>query len=79
MLAQAVERVDACMAKVLKRHKEGVVAIVAPEPLASLVRRSISHGELGDLWKAVGEHGRWEVLDGNPQPVAHDAPVASSQ
>jgi len=69
MLGQVAERVEAAMTKLLKRHKEGVVALVAPEPLASLVRRFVHHGELGDLWKAGAEHGRWEVLDVNPQAL----------
>ncbi len=69
MLSQAVERVEAALAKLLKRHKEGVIALVMPEPLASLVRRYVSHGELGDLWKATTEHGRWEVLEVNPQAL----------
>lgn len=70
MLEQAAERVEAAMAKLLKRHKDGVIAVVLPEPLASLARRFVTHGELGDLWKAAAEHGRWELLEVNPQPVA---------
>lgn len=73
MLSQAADRVEAAMAKLLKRHKEGVVALVVPEPLASLVRRCVNHGELGDLWKAAAEHGRWEVLDVNPQALVHSS------
>ena len=34
MLSHAQERVRTCMTKLLKRHKEGVVAMVASEPLA---------------------------------------------
>ena len=54
------------MVKLLKRHKEGVIGLVLPEPLLSLARRFITHGELGDLWKAPNGHGRFEVLDGGP-------------
>lgn len=63
MLGQAEQRIRAAVSKLLKRHREGVIGIVVPEPLASLVRRHISQGELGDLWKATAEHGRWEVLE----------------
>jgi broad specificity phosphatase PhoE len=62
MLSEADERVRAALAKLLKRHKEGVVALVVPEPLLSLVRRFVKHDELGDLWKATNGHGRFEVL-----------------
>jgi phosphoserine phosphatase len=66
MLSDAEERVRAAMTKLLRRHKEGVIAMVVPEPLASLVRQFIRHDELGDLWKALGGHGRWEILQVEP-------------
>lgn len=66
MIGEAAERVQAAVAKLLKRHKEGTIGIVVPEPLASLVRRYIGCGELGDLWKAAGEHGHWQVLEVRP-------------
>ena len=66
MLSQAQERVRAAMSKLLRRHKEGVIALVLPEPLASLVRHFIKQDELGDLWKAIGGHGCWEVLEVEP-------------
>lgn len=70
MLGQADERVEAAMTRLLKRHREGVIGIVAPEPLASLIRRWVTHGELGDLWKANTEHGHWELLEAGPRAVA---------
>jgi phosphoserine phosphatase len=74
MLSQADERVRTTVTKLLKKHKEGVLALVVSEPLASLVRRFLKHDELGDLWKAIGTHGCWEVVD----PVPADAvPVGS--
>ena len=70
MLGEADERVQAGLARLLKRHKDGLVALVAPEPLASLARRQLDHGELGDLWKAVAEQpGRWQLLEVNPETV----------
>jgi len=71
MLDEADRRVRATMAKVLKRHKEGVIGLVVPEPLASLVRRFVSRGEVGDLWKAFDDHGRWEVLEAEPTVLTH--------
>jgi broad specificity phosphatase PhoE len=67
MLCQADERVRAAVAKLLKRHKDGTIALVVPEPLLSLVRRFVTHGELGDLWKATNGHPRWEVLQVEPE------------
>ena len=73
MLGQADDRVRNAIVKLLKRRKEGVIGLVLPEPLLSLARRFITHGALGDLWKAPNGHGRVEVLD-----VASDEVLAGS-
>jgi broad specificity phosphatase PhoE len=69
MLSHAQERVRTAMTKLLKRHKEGVIGLVVPEPLASLVRRFFQHSELGNLWKVSNGHGHWEVLEIEPEEV----------
>ena len=69
MLGQADDRVRSAIVKLLKRRKEGVIGLVLPEPLLSLARRFITHGVLGDLWKAPNGHGRVEVLDVDPDEV----------
>ena len=66
MLDQAEERIRPVIAKLMKRHKEGTIALVVPEPLASLVRHIVDQREWGDLWKAITEHGHWEVLETQP-------------
>jgi len=67
MLSEADERVRAAVSKLLKRRKDGAIALVLPEPLASLVRRFVTHGELGDLWKVANGHAQWEVLEVEPE------------
>jgi broad specificity phosphatase PhoE len=69
MLCEAAERVRVTMTKLLKKHKSGTIAIVTPEPLATLLRHFISNEELGDLWKAVNKHGQWEVLEVEPEKM----------
>jgi len=69
MLEQAEQRIAAVMSKLLRKHKEGVIGLVVPEPLASLVRQHLKKDELGDLWKALAGHGRWEILDLQPAAV----------
>jgi len=70
MVAQAEDRVRLTINKLLKRHKNGVIALVVPEPLASLVRHCIKQGELGNLWKAASEHGQWELLEVQSRTIA---------
>ncbi len=69
MLGEADERVRAAMAKLLRRHKQGAIALVMPEPLLSLVRRFIARAALGDLWRPRNGHGCWEVLEVAPEAV----------
>ena len=69
MLGQADDRVRTAVVRLLKRRKEGVIGLVLPEPLLSLARRFITHGVLGDLWKAPNGHGRFEILDVEPDEV----------
>jgi len=63
MLAAAEKRIREVMEKLIKKHKTGVVALVVPEPLASLVRRYLTDSELGDLWKVECEKGQWELFE----------------
>ena len=69
MLSEADDRVHTALVKLLKRHKEGAIGLVMPEPLRSLTRRFITHGDLGDLWKAPNGHGRIEVLEVDVEEV----------
>lgn len=69
MLGQADERVRAAVLKLLKRHRDGVIGLVLPEPLASLLRAFVKHAAVGDLWKAAGENAWWEVLEVTPEQV----------
>jgi phosphoserine phosphatase len=62
-VASAQERIRTTMNRLLKKHKSGVIALVVPDPLASILRCCIQHSELRDLWKAECDCGRWELLD----------------
>jgi probable phosphoglycerate mutase len=73
MLEAARQRVHRALDKILRKHKSEVIAVVLPEPLASLARCYLSHGCLGDLWQAETACGCWEVIDVVPEP-----PLASS-
>jgi broad specificity phosphatase PhoE len=65
----AKARVAAAMLKLLKKHKSArLVAVVVPEPLASVVRHVLRNDELGDLWHSSGAkaHPPWERIDVEP-------------
>ena len=63
MLEQARDRIQSALTKLLKKHKNGVIAIVVPEPLASLIKNVLDGVKLGDLWKVECDCGSWEFID----------------
>lgn len=64
----AMQRVAVVLKKLLKKHKErDTIALVAPEPLASVVRHVIKQDSLGDLWKSSAGCGQWESIEVPPQ------------
>jgi phosphoserine phosphatase len=69
MLGQAEDRVRDTVNRLLKRHKDGVIGLVVPEPLFSLVRRLMTHAALGDLWKPRNGQKPWEVFEVEPEAV----------
>jgi broad specificity phosphatase PhoE len=68
-LQEAEERLREVIRKLIKKHKEGTVALVLPEPLATLLCHLLRHDELGDLWHSTEEgHPAWELV--TPHDVA---------
>jgi probable phosphoglycerate mutase len=70
-VSSAQGRVRAALDRLLKKHKSGVIAVVAPEPLLSLISSQLRQVEVGDLWKAERSCGSWEAVEvDGPRPVA---------
>lgn len=69
-LADVKGRVETALAKLRKKHKDGVIAIVAPEPLTSVISSLLSESRLGDLWQSECRGGGWEAFQLAPGPVA---------
>jgi probable phosphoglycerate mutase len=72
-LTSAQRRGRAVLAKLAKKHKDGVIAVVVPEPFASLFRSLLDHGELGNLWKAECQCGGWEQFEVEASSVGSKA------
>jgi broad specificity phosphatase PhoE len=60
--AEAEQRIAASLDKLCKKHKQGTVAIVVPEPLASIVRSHLLDTELSEFWADSSACGTWEIL-----------------
>jgi len=68
-VGEALERVRGVISRLLRKHRSGRVAIVVPEPLATLVIAAASHHGLGDLWKAECGCCGWQMVDVMPENV----------
>jgi len=70
-LEAAQTRVNKTLAKLLRKHKSGIIALVVPEPTASLVNSFLSSTEIGDLWKSECVCGTWNTIEIEPQNLVH--------
>ena len=66
----AIERVRDILLRLVRKHKTGTLALVVPEPLASVVRSTLCKSQLGDLWKSECECGGWELIDVQAEKMA---------
>ncbi len=66
MLNSAQHRVKTVLDKLIKKHKHEVVALVAPEPLTTIVGRYLEQSQLGDLWEGECECGSWKSIEIEP-------------
>jgi broad specificity phosphatase PhoE len=69
-LVEAEQRVRITFDKLIRKHPVGVVAIVVPEPLTSMIRSYLEDTDLGDLWKVECECGGWEMIQVEPEKLA---------
>jgi probable phosphoglycerate mutase len=63
-LSAARQRVSAALAKLLKKHKaDELFAVVAPEPLASIIRNVVRQDAWDDLWQCQNGKPHWQLLE----------------
>jgi len=72
-LGEAQERLRTGLGKILRKHRAGVIAVVVPEPAASLVRCILEDSDVGNLWKAECDHGGWQSIIIEPEKVTASA------
>ena len=70
MVSEAQVRIKTVIDKLIKKHKNQVVVLIAPEPLTSLLHSYLLQTELGDLWETVCDCGGWLSIDVEPQQLA---------
>lgn len=69
-IIDAEERLEAAASKFTKKFRaEGLVAVVVPEPAASVLKHVLRHDELGDLWNCRDGAAAWEFVEFEPENV----------
>ena len=62
-IRDAKARVLKGLRKVVRKGREDVVALVIPDPLATVVQSMLSGEDLRDLWKAETDAGQWRLIE----------------
>ena len=62
-IMDAYERVRRLIRPLIKRHRDSVFAIVAPEPIASVIRCYLEQQNLERVWELRNGDGRWQVVE----------------
>ena len=57
---QARQRIRRALKRIARKRKTGIVAVVIPEPLATIFRSEVCLSQIGDIWKTECECGSWE-------------------
>jgi phosphoserine phosphatase len=76
-LAEATERAEDVLEKLARKHRSGAIVLVAPEPMASIIRHRLVGEHIGDLWHAENGCSKMEVLhlERNLAVVGAAAPI----
>lgn len=62
-VAEAKARVTKAIRKCVKKGRDAVIAIVIPEPLASVVQCLLSGENLTSVWKNETDSASWSIVD----------------
>jgi broad specificity phosphatase PhoE len=62
-LAEAETRVSKQLVKLQKKHSNEIIAVVIPEPMASLVASKLKSEDFADLWESECDDGSWEIIE----------------
>jgi phosphoserine phosphatase len=77
-IEMARSRVRKVLNKWVHKHDAGLVALVVPEPMASVVKEMLGSDEIGDLWQAECDRGQWELVEGEPDQVVAETDLRNS-
>jgi len=80
MISDCRERAMAAITKLQKKHKDAIIGVVVPEPLAGILYCDLSHCQTAEDWKANNRGGAWQLIGGQSgiKPAATDTALTSN-
>jgi phosphoserine phosphatase len=55
-------RIQAPLAKLVKKHPDGRIGILVPDPMASIVERCLMGSKIGDIWQLERDSGNFSTI-----------------
>lgn len=78
MLATAIDRAMEAVEKLARKHRSGTIALVIPEPLATLIQHRIQGIPCSDLWRAPNGYCRIESMN-LEKDAPHSVPAPEAE
>ena len=69
-IASVLLRIKTTLDRLIKKHNNQTVVLVAPEPLTSLMKSYLEQSEIGDLWETFHDCGSWNVVEVEPRQLS---------
>jgi len=77
-LAHARDRVTQFLTRIQKKHPSGTIAVVAPQPLLSVIRNCIDPDAEPQPWTRISESGKWEAFTVSENSLKLSLPVLTA-
>jgi len=62
-VAAAWPRIEKAVRRILRRNRNQFIAVVIPDPLASVVASELKGEPLPDIWKVETDAGHWQLIE----------------
>ena len=73
-VTSAKQRIAEVFARILKKHKEGTIGVVVPDPLASIICHVLRRDELTNLWECQTNGNRYQRINIGPDMLEESPP-----
>jgi len=62
-VVEAAARVRKVVERLIRRSRNQVIALVIPDPLATVIASQLRHESMPEIWKAETDAGNWQLIE----------------